>query len=64
MAIEVNGAVHYDPMFDDARRPGTRAANDADKVARLHRLGWSVLVLDYRDAARFDQFVGEFIRGG
>lgn len=63
-AIEVNGKVHYDPMFDDARRPGTRAANDADKIARAQRLGWEVLVLDYRESKRFDQLVKEFVLGG
>ncbi len=63
-AIEINGKVHYDPSFDDPRRPGTRAANDADKLARLERLGWRVLVIDYRDMRRADQLVKEFILGG
>jgi len=62
--IEVNGKVHYDPLFDDPRRLGTRAANDADKIALVQRLGWEVLVLDYRESKRFDQLVKEFILGG
>ncbi len=60
-AIEINGKVHYDPAFDDPRRPGTRAANDADKLARLDRLGWRVLVIDYREMHRADQLVKEFL---
>ena len=63
-AIEVNGKVHYDAAFDDPRRIGTRAANDADKLAKLAKLGWTVLVLDYRQAERFDQLVREFVLGG
>ena len=63
-AIEVNGKVHYDPAFDDPRRPETRAANDAAKLARCRALGWEVLVLDYRHAERFDQLVKEFLLGG
>jgi hypothetical protein len=63
-AIEVNGKVHYDPAFDDPRRLGTREANDAAKLARVRALGWEVLVLDYRQAERFDQLVREFVLGG
>ena len=63
-AIEVNGKVHYDPAFDDARRPGTREANDVAKIAKLGALGWEVLVLDYRQADRFDQLVKAFVLGG
>ena len=59
-AIEVNGKVHYDPAFDDPRYPGTRAANDADKLARLARLGWQVLVIDYREMQHADQLVRDF----
>jgi very-short-patch-repair endonuclease len=63
-AIEVNGKVHYDPVFDDPRRLETRAANDAAKMARLGTLGWAVLVLDYRQSYRFDQLVKAFLAGG
>jgi hypothetical protein len=63
-AIEINGKVHYDPAFDDPRRPGTRAANDSDKLLRLQRLGWRVLVIDYREMQRADQLVKEFLLGG
>jgi very-short-patch-repair endonuclease len=49
--IEVNGKVHYDPAFDHPSAPGTRAANEARRLERLQKAGWSVLVLDYRDLA-------------
>ena len=50
-AIEVNGKVHYDPLFDSPQYPLTRAANDARRLQRLENAGWRVLVLDYRRLA-------------
>jgi very-short-patch-repair endonuclease len=50
--IEVNGKVHYDPLFDHPSYPGTRAANERRRLERLQKAGWSVLVLDYRHLAR------------
>jgi len=62
-AIEVNGKVHYDPLFDDPRRQTIRAQNDAAKIARLHALGWRVLVIDYRNLSRAETMIREFILG-
>ena len=61
--IEVNGTVHYDPFFDDPRYPGTRERNDAEKISRLARLGWKVLVLDYREMNQAAARIAEFVRG-
>jgi len=48
-AIEVNGKVHYDPLFDHPSYPGTRAENERRRLERLQKAGWAVLVLDWRD---------------
>jgi len=50
-AIEVNGRVHYHPLFDHPSYPGTRAENERRRLEKLQKAGWSVLVLDYRDLA-------------
>lgn len=47
IVIEVNGAVHYEPLFaDDARKE-----RDANKIERLQQAGYRVIVLDYRELA-------------
>ena len=60
-AIEVNGKVHYDPLFDHPNYPSGRAAKEAKKLERLHRARWDVLVIDYRQlnqaAARIRRFL-------
>jgi len=63
LAIEINGKPHYDPLFDDPRYPGTRAANDELKLARLRALGYRVLVLDYRELDRAEYALREFVLG-
>jgi hypothetical protein len=50
-AIEVNGKVHYDPLFDHPGYPGTRAENERRRLEKLQKAGWAVLVLDWRDLA-------------
>jgi hypothetical protein len=50
-AIEVNGKVHYDPLFDHPGYPGTRAENERRRLEKLQKAGWQVLTLDYRDLA-------------
>jgi very-short-patch-repair endonuclease len=50
-AIEVNGKVHYDPLFDHPSYPGTRAENERRRLEKLQKAGWAVLVLDYRHLA-------------
>jgi very-short-patch-repair endonuclease len=50
--IEVNGKCHYDPAFDHPNYPNTRAAGDRERVRKLRRAGYQVLVIDYRDLAK------------
>lgn len=50
--IEVNGKCHYDPLFDHPNYPNTRAAGDRERVRKLQRAGFRVLVVDYRDLAK------------
>jgi len=50
-AIEVNGKVHYDPLFDRPGYPGTRAENERRRLEKLQKAGWQVLTLDYRHLA-------------
>jgi len=52
--IEVNGKVHYDPLFDHPNYPGTRAENEARRLDKLESAGVRVLVLDWRDLANTD----------
>jgi len=47
--IEINGKVHYDPLFDHPNYPNTRQANDVRRMERLRKAGYAVLVLDYRE---------------
>ena len=60
--IEVNGKVHYDPLFDHPNYPGTRARKEAERLRRLEK-EFEVLVLDYREMeearSRVLEFVGE-----
>jgi len=60
--IEVNGRVHYDPLFDHPNYPGTRARKEAERLRKLER-EFEVLVLDYREMGeargRIEVFVGE-----
>lgn len=46
--IEVNGRVHYDPLFDHPNYPNTRRGNDLERIRRLERAGFRVLEIDYR----------------
>lgn len=54
LVVEVNGKVHCDPLFDRPNRPATRAASDRERVRKLERAGYRVLVVDYRDLGRRD----------
>ena len=47
-AIEVNGKVHYDPLFDHPNYPTTRRNNEEERLKRVRQAGWEVLVIDYR----------------
>lgn len=47
--IEINGRVHYDPMFDNPRYPETRLAKEQERLRRLQKAGFEVLVIDHRD---------------
>lgn len=49
--IEVNGRVHYDPLFDHPHKPETRRQLDHLRLRRLERSGFRVLEIDYRLAA-------------
>lgn len=63
-AIEVNGKVHYDPLFDHPNYPHTRRSNEARRLERLRQAGFEVLVIDYRqlrDADAVRQRIAEFI---
>jgi very-short-patch-repair endonuclease len=65
--IEVNGKVHYDPLFDHPSYPGTRAENERRRLEKLQKAGWQVLVLDYRylagDGEMARQQIASFIEG-
>jgi very-short-patch-repair endonuclease len=64
-AIEVNGKVHFDPLFDDPRYPQTRQANDAERLRCLQAAGFEIMVIDYRDLADADAVrrqVAEFVK--
>ncbi len=50
--VEVNGRCHYDPRFDHPNRPNTRAASDRERVRKLRKAGYQVLVVDYTDLAK------------
>jgi hypothetical protein len=54
LAIEVNGKVHHDPLFENPNAPNTRAANEARRLAHLGKAGWRVLVIDYRERDDLD----------
>jgi hypothetical protein len=54
LALEVNGKVHYDPMFDHPNAPRTRATNEARRLDRLDKAGWRVLMIDYRELDDLD----------
>jgi very-short-patch-repair endonuclease len=65
--IEVNGKVHYDPFFDHPNYPHTRQANDAERVRRLEKAGYQVLVIDHRelgDGERVRVRIAEFLAQG
>jgi len=47
--VEVNGRVHYDPVFDNPRYPETRLAKERERLSRLRKAGFRVLVIDHRD---------------
>jgi hypothetical protein len=49
--IEVNGRVHYDPLFDHPNYPETRRGNDLHRIRKLERAGFRVLEIDYRALA-------------
>ncbi|MBU0490746.1 MAG: hypothetical protein KKB13_02760 [Chloroflexi bacterium] len=49
--IEVNGRVHYDPLFDHPNAPNTRQENEARLLRQLKRAGWRVLVIHYQELA-------------
>jgi hypothetical protein len=67
-AIEVNGKVHYDPLFDHPGYPGTRAENERRRLEKLQRAGWQVLTLDYRhlagDGETAKQQIASFVEVG
>ena len=62
-AIEVNGRVHYDPLFDHPNYPASRAAKEAKKLERLRHAGWDVLVLDYRHLDQAEARIRQFTSG-
>ncbi len=47
--VEVNGRVHYDPVFDNPRYPETRQAKEQERLSRLRKAGFEILVIDHRD---------------
>lgn len=47
--IEVNGKIHYDPLFDHPNYPNTRKAKDQERLRKLEKAGFQVLVIDHRD---------------
>ncbi|MBU1749283.1 MAG: RAP domain-containing protein, partial [Chloroflexi bacterium] len=49
--IEVNGRVHYDPLFDHPNVPHTRRENEARRLRKLERAGWQVLTIHYQELA-------------
>lgn len=49
--IEVNGRVHYDPMFDHPNYPETRRGNDLHRIRKLERAGFRVLEVDHLELA-------------
>lgn len=48
-AIEANGKVHYDRFFNHLNYPTTRRNNEEERLKRVRRAGWEVLVIDYRE---------------
>ena len=61
-AIEVNGKVHHDPLFDHPNAARTRAANDARRLEQVRMARWEVLVLDYRELDTARERIEEFLR--
>ena len=64
--IEVQGQVHFDPMFDHPNKPQTRRELDALRRARIEKAGFKVLEVDYRllsEPARARYRVIEFLEG-
>lgn len=59
--IEVLGRVHYHPLFDHPNYPGTRRANDLNRLRRLERAGFRVLELDYRILPNLPLITGKII---
>ncbi|NIM52732.1 MAG: hypothetical protein GTO22_26385, partial [Gemmatimonadales bacterium] len=37
--VEVNGRVHYEPVFDNPRYPETRLAKEQERLSRLRKAG-------------------------
>jgi very-short-patch-repair endonuclease/general stress protein YciG len=64
--IEVNGRVHYDPMFDHPRYPETRRAKEEERLRRLLKASFEVLVIDHRDLEADEEAIRqqlvEFVR--
>jgi hypothetical protein len=47
--IEVNGRVHYDPLFDHPNAPNTRRENETRRLRKLEQVGWQVLTIHYHE---------------
>ncbi len=47
--VEVNGRVHYEPLFGHPRHLESRQDKERERLRRLRKAGFEMLVIDHRD---------------